>query len=90
VQEALTNVARHARAKHVRVELRHGDWMSVVVIEDDGIGFDPACTPKGRLGLIGMRERLGSAHGTLEIDSQSGRGTRLTVRLPLCAEGDHR
>lgn len=83
VQEALTNVARHARATRVRVELQLGEWLGLVVIEDDGIGFDPACTPKGRLGLTGMRERLAPAQGSLEIDSGAERGTRITVRLPL-------
>lgn len=83
VQEALTNVARHARAKQVRVELQHGEWLAAVVIEDDGFGFDPAFTPQGRYGLLGIRERLAPAHGSLEIHSQIGQGTRLTARLPL-------
>jgi len=74
-QEALTNVARHARATHVTVELDVGE-MVCVSIRDNGIGFDPA-TVKRRLGLLGMQERLDIVGGTLIIDAGPRRGTRI-------------
>jgi signal transduction histidine kinase len=86
-QEALTNVARHARAKNVSLLLeRRSDQVSLIV-EDDGGGFDsqgmmaaPAST--GRLGLLGMQERVRLAGGTLTIESTLGTGTTVFARLP--------
>ena len=62
------------------------DWFEITV-RDDGMGFDPAAqtTPSGHFGLVGMRERARLAGGTLTIDSEPGVGTRLALRLPLCA-----
>lgn len=89
-QEALTNVAKHARAKSVSVVLQsEGDELRLVV-EDDGCGFDPA-TASGdgsvplRLGLLGMKERLGQFGGSLEIDSAPGKGTTVVARIPAGA-----
>jgi signal transduction histidine kinase len=84
VQEALTNVARHARAGVCRVTLRRLPDKLLVAVDDDGCGFDPAPSRIGRgLGLIGVRERVAGCRGILHIDSAPGRGTRLTVALPI-------
>lgn len=87
VQEALTNVAKHANAAEVSVILeQHGDQLQVT-IEDDGKGFDPdAAATQGRLGLVGMRERIALLSGSLTIDSAIGGGTTLYVRMPLVTE----
>ena len=79
-QEALTNVARHARATHVSVELEAGDSVSVS-IRDNGVGFDPA-TVKRRLGLLGMQERLDIVGGSLLIDAAPNRGTHIQACVP--------
>jgi signal transduction histidine kinase len=79
VQEALTNVAKHAGAAHVHVEVARDNGTVEVVVEDDGHGFDPSSVSDG-LGLIGMRERVELTGGRLEISSQPG--TRVSVRLP--------
>ena len=85
-QEALTNVTRHANAKRVSVLLeRRPDHVSLIV-EDDGGGFDAALqasAAQGKLGLLGMRERVTLAGGTLEIESAPKAGTTVFVRVPL-------
>jgi signal transduction histidine kinase len=87
VQEALTNVLKHARASHVSVILQCSLVQAVVVIEDDGVGFDPELvaapgTDAGRLGLLGMRERVALIGGTLTIESTRGQGTTIIASLP--------
>ncbi|HZM60992.1 MAG TPA: sensor histidine kinase [Vicinamibacterales bacterium] len=86
VQEALTNIARHSRARSGRVRLAIGTPTIRVVVEDDGIGFDPAEVERpGRrrgLGLLGMRERVTQLRGRLHIDSAPTRGTRIEAALP--------
>jgi PAS domain S-box-containing protein len=84
VQEALTNVLKHAQAVTVSLVLeRHEDWLQIIV-EDDGRGFDPDAVAIHRhLGLAGMRERLALVGGTLTIDSTIGTGTTLYFRIPL-------
>jgi signal transduction histidine kinase len=82
VQEALTNVVKHAEASTVSVVVTRGDGTVRVVIEDDGVGFTPGHIREGALGLVGMRERVGLLGGRLEIDSSHGRGTALVVELP--------
>jgi len=81
VQEAMTNVAKHARAEVAIVYLRRVDDTVVVTIEDHGIGFEPAHA-RGGLGLLGIRERVAHLQGTISIDAAPGRGTRLTIALP--------
>jgi signal transduction histidine kinase len=83
VQEALTNATRHARASSVNIEVsREADTLQCL-IRDDGIGFDVASYGGGGLGLIGMRERLSAAHGTLQITSTPGAGTQVRLQLPM-------
>jgi signal transduction histidine kinase len=84
-QEALTNVARHARASCARVELTETGEAVVLEVRDDGIGFDPAAEQLGGLdhfGLAGMRERVELAGGTWTVWSRPGSGTVLTASLP--------
>jgi signal transduction histidine kinase len=81
VQEAMTNVAKHARAAVAVVFVRRVDDTVLVTIEDNGIGFDPERARRG-LGLIGIRERVAHLEGTVLIDAAPGRGTRLTINLP--------
>jgi signal transduction histidine kinase len=83
IQEALTNVGRHARARSVVVTAIRHDGHATAAIEDDGIGFDPEPVREGRLGLVGMRERVTLIGGTLDIDSEPGRGTTIIARIPL-------
>ncbi len=85
VQEALTNVRKHARARHVRVALTmpRADLLQVV-IADDGQGFDPASARGERsYGLVSMRERAESLGGSFQIESRPGCGTRVTVTVPI-------
>jgi PAS domain S-box-containing protein len=83
VQEALTNVARHAQATRARLEVRErGGWLEIR-IEDDGVTFDVESALAKNRGLAGMRERAQLVGGTFQIESEPGRGTRKLIRLPL-------
>ena len=95
VQEALTNVVRHARARHVRVELRRRGATLRLNISDDGVGFDPreaqARSAHGAsLGLVGMQERVLLAGGELIIEAAPGRGTTIRAHFPLPSAAIHR
>jgi len=83
LQEALTNVAKHAGASRVRVVLKRLTTAASLVIEDDGHGFDPQTVraAKHGLGLIGMRERVQLVGGKLEVTS-TARGTTVSVKIP--------
>lgn len=87
VQEGLTNAVRHARATAVRIQLEHaGDEFRCAVV-DDGVGFDPeAVRPpdaRGGLGLLGIRERVGTLGGAVHIESRPGAGTVLRIAIPV-------
>jgi signal transduction histidine kinase len=84
LQEALTNVARHAIATRVEVSLKKGDGQLVLQVRDNGKGITEKqiAHPKS-LGLIGMRERAHSWNGSIKIDGISGKGTAVTVSIPL-------
>lgn len=86
IQEALTNVRRHARATRVRILIgRRGGWIRCQVT-DNGIGFDPASTVNSGLpglGLQGIRERMNALGGKLRIQSAEGQGTKLEITVPL-------
>jgi len=88
VQEALTNIARHARATKVCVIVQCTSGHAVVSVEDDGVGFDPDDIPEGHFGIVGMRERLSLCQGTLEIESSRGVGSTVLARVPLEPGGD--
>ena len=83
VQEALRNVTRHAHAKTVEIRLAQTDGLLHLTIHDDGQGFRPE-RQKG-VGLLGIEERVRGLNGSVEVDSEPGRGTTLTVRLPVAA-----
>jgi signal transduction histidine kinase len=83
VQEALTNVIKHANARTVSVVLTRKGEAVVVVIEDDGRGFDPNADQVGGLGLLGMRERIALVGGRLSVESAPHRGTTVAVEVPL-------
>jgi signal transduction histidine kinase len=83
VQEALTNIVKHAAARHVSILLARKDRAVVAVIEDDGSGFDPHRTRGDALGLSGMRERMVLVGGRLRIESASGAGTTLVAEVPV-------
>ncbi|HKR39920.1 MAG TPA: AAA family ATPase [Paraburkholderia sp.] len=81
-QEALTNVARHARASEVIITLEQARGLCVLEVFDDGVGFDPLETRKRSFGLAGMEERVQMLGGQIEISSSPGRGTAIKVTLP--------
>ena len=83
-QEALTNIFRHAKASNVTIQLFQKNNLAVLKINDNGIGIpaDKIKNPKS-LGLLGIRERLLAWNGTVDIESQPGKGTTVTVHIPL-------
>ena len=82
VQEALTNIAKHAAATRISILLTRKERAVVVVVEDDGDGFD-ATDPTAGLGLAGMRERVTLLGGQLRIETSPGRGTTIAAEVPL-------
>jgi signal transduction histidine kinase len=83
VQEALTNVVKHAKARHVSVLLTRRDGAVAALIEDDGTGFDPSAVGDSSFGLVGMRERIELLDGRLRVESRPGAGATLVVEVPL-------
>lgn len=83
VQESLTNVARHSGAGKVTITLERKEDSYYLIVIDNGKGFDLATQKKNSLGLVGIRERVLSLGGELNVDSVPGRGTTLEVHLPL-------
>jgi len=90
IQEALANVRKHSQASNAWVRFEADGEQAVITVEDDGRGFDPSRIWQDRhehFGLQTMRERAESVGGVLQITTQHGRGTRLTVQLPLSRQG---
>jgi two-component system, NarL family, sensor histidine kinase DevS len=81
VQEALTNVVKHADAHRVSITLVRKEASAVVVIEDDGRGFEPGAVREGALGFVGMRERVELVGGRLTLESSPGAGTTLVAEV---------
>ncbi len=82
-QESLTNVSRHAQASRVTVTLRYAPQSVTLIVEDNGIGFDPVAAGKsGGFGLISIRERVNLMKGQVEFSTPPGGGTRVTVSVP--------
>jgi signal transduction histidine kinase len=91
IQEALTNVAKHAKATEAKVCLARQPEVLRIVIEDNGIGFDasaPRSPDRRGLGLVGIRERVSHLDGTVVIESVRFRGTRIVVGLPVRRTSD--
>ena len=91
IQEATTNIIRHAGAQRVQLVLRIEDGTVYGCVADDGQGFDPETRlpeawREGHIGLLGIQERVASLHGRLEIRSAPGQGTKLEIWLPLGRE----
>jgi signal transduction histidine kinase len=82
VQEALTNIVKHADASRVSILLTGKDGRVTAVIEDDGSGFDASATGDSGLGLVGMRERVSPVGGRLHIESAGDMGTTLVAEVP--------
>lgn len=92
MQEALNNIAKHARAAHVAILL---DWRPdrvSLIVEDDGAGFDlrQPVGPRQRFGVVGMRERATLVGGTLDIESHPGKGTTVVARIPLSSNPERK
>jgi signal transduction histidine kinase len=88
VQEAVCNALRHARAAVIRVALQGKPGSMRLLIQDDGVGFDPEAVQQRvkrgeHLGLLGMTERVRNAGGTITLDSRPGAGSRIEVRIPF-------
>ncbi len=83
VAESLTNVARHAKANSSSVNVTANENEIIVVVKDDGIGFDPNAVATGHYGLLGMQERARLNRGRLEVRSEAGKGTQLVLTLPI-------
>jgi signal transduction histidine kinase len=97
IQEALTNARKHSGARSVRVALAREDGGALIVVEDDGAGFDPrrfdpgqhpAGGRGGHYGLAFMRERMAEIGGQMAIESEPGAGTRVVLRTPLGSTGE--
>jgi signal transduction histidine kinase len=87
VQEALTNMARHARASQAVISMEPKGHRLQLVVEDDGRGFPSGQPPLGSFGLIGMRERVHMLGGHITLKNAASGGARLVVRLPLLPAG---
>jgi len=87
VQEACTNICRHAQASHVELTSSTTEQGLALCIDDDGVGFEPENVREGALGLVGIRERIQMMGGTAEITRRASGGTRLSVHLPAVRNG---
>ncbi len=89
-QEAVVNIQRHSAAKTASVTLEFAEDALHMEIQDDGVGFAlpeklTQYATQGRLGIIGMEERVLSVGGTIQLQSHPGRGTRIRARIPYAA-----
>ena len=83
LQESLNNISRHAQAHSVAITLDSQQDSALLVVTDDGIGFDPNdLRGSGGCGLEGMRERANLVNAELSLESAKGQGTTVTLRLP--------
>jgi two-component system NarL family sensor kinase len=91
-RELLANAAKHSRAKRVQVRLLVGERLIVLVVSDDGVGFEPdsqtGAIQEGHIGLQSIAERVEAVGGCLQVSSSRGHGTRVTVELPTALDED--
>jgi signal transduction histidine kinase len=85
VQEAITNISKYAQAKHVWISMDTQGGVAEVNVTDDGKGFDTSAGSSSAYGLVGMHYRVAAALGSLSVVSAPGKGTRLTLKLPIAA-----
>jgi signal transduction histidine kinase len=83
VQEALTNIARHAAARQILIGVAARNHELSISVKDDGVGFEPEANARCGLGLLGMAERVKKLGGALEVVSRVGQGTSILARMPL-------
>ncbi|MDJ1505850.1 PAS domain-containing protein [Xanthocytophaga agilis] len=86
IQEALSNAAKYAKASHISVQITHTNTNLLLMVEDDGIGFDPQKTllsDRKGFGLLNMRFRVETLKGRIFIESQTGRGCLINIEVPL-------
>jgi len=83
-REATNNAVNHAQAHRIQVTLTYAEKEVVLLVQDDGVGFDPQSTPQksDHWGLAGMQERTQLLHGTFHLETAPNRGTRITVHMP--------
>ena len=81
-QEAITNAAKHAHARHVQLRLEAGETDIILSVEDDGEANGAVAAPKAGMGLLGMQERVVSLGGTLQFERREAGGARLVARIP--------
>ncbi len=88
-QEALNNCAKHSKCSRAEILLERRDHHAVMIVEDDGVGFNPddVNSQDGHWGLLGMRERAALLRGTVEVESSPNKGTTIYVRVPLARGG---
>lgn len=83
VTESLTNIAHHAEAQNVEVNVGMKGKSLSVTIQDDGVGFDANSIPSGHYGILGIKERVRLVNGSFDIQSDNGRGTMIKIEVPL-------
>jgi signal transduction histidine kinase len=88
VQEALTNIAKHAQARNIEVSVKSVDGGISILVSDDGAGFDAEAGSGKGLGLLGIKERVRQLGGEASVESERGAGTRLKAWLPLETNGE--
>jgi signal transduction histidine kinase len=92
VQEALHNVAKHAQATSVSINMQRDNGSVKLLVEDDGVGFQPRFASSSRghsFGLAGIKERVGMLGGVVKVVSGKGKGTRLEVTVPVDQVASH-
>ncbi|QAS53695.1 sensor histidine kinase [Halobacillus litoralis] len=83
VQEAVQNAVKHAEASEIKVKVEMKPQAAIIIVKDDGKGFNPQEKRDKSFGLVGMRERVDMLEGELNIDSSQGEGTIVTIHLPI-------
>lgn len=83
VQEAVNNAYKHGEATEIKVKIEIATSKVIIVIKDNGKGFDPSIKKEGSFGLVGMRERVNMLHGKIELQSKLNQGTTVYIEIPL-------
>lgn len=86
LQEIITNIIKHAQASFVQIQLINHESELTLMVEDNGVGFDPDKVSGSGIGLKNIQSRIEYLNGSLHIDSQKGKGTTITIEIPLTVE----